>query len=44
MSQGDKDEVPPALLPFTASDYAAAGRRANTERSYAEGVRHFEET
>src|ERR1700754_3735501 len=26
----------------TAQEYAEAGRRENTERSYADGVRHFE--
>lgn len=42
MSENDSNE--PASPSFTAAEYALAGRRANTERSYAEGVRHFEET
>jgi hypothetical protein len=41
VSQYESNEL--ASPPLTAADYALAGRRANTERSYTDGVRHFEE-
>lgn len=41
MTQREDEVLASPLL--TAADYMLAGRRANTERSYAEGVRHFEE-
>ena len=40
MSEKESRQI--AAPPLTAADYASAGRRANTERSYAGGVRHFE--
>lgn len=40
---GARDEPRPAT-PFKVADYVAAAQRANTRRSYAAGVRHFEES